>query len=493
MNFSLSTVIREKFLQYYPEEDLKLWFDPLILSYPQLSDFSGNSKLHLTAQKSSNNSTPNIAAHNTMPNAIQVDFPHSFFAEWFKNNFKQSFENCLAKIYGQNPLEIIYAFNNQLKKSYIKTVAELNKQNKSEGAFNKLSIEPENTYLTENSTDVCLLVKSDLGQSDNNFNFDSFLFNRKNEFPVAAAQKFAMGKGQNIFILYGANSSGKTHLLHAIYKELKNNISENLIFFSTLQNFKSSLKKFESPLLCFASFKYILLEDIHNCAGKPDLQENLALLFEFCDARKINLAVTTNEHPSSTALLPKKLKSIMESALVLELKKPDLDIRRKYVVQCCDNLNLNIKKEDAFNLARMYSDFRQIHGAILKISEFKELNQKAEDYSNIPLEHILKNSMPSQVSALTPDRIVSSAAAFFDIEPAEITGKSRKQDVVTARHICMYLCRELLGAQFGTIGSCFSGRDHSSVLYSVNKIKDLMQSNNDTNNMVTKVKNMCLK
>ena len=438
----LAKNIREKFLQHYPEEDLKKWFDPLVLSYP---------------------SSPGESVPSSPPE-LTVLFPHKLFADWWGSNYRDKFEQAVSSCLGRQP-DISYNFPgvSKLKPSLAQLPADL--------------AEP---------------AEESSGEAEHSF--ENFIFNRKNQFPHAAAQNFASGKTKGIFILFGPSGCGKTHLLQAIYNETKKNVPENFILINKLTEleifFVNSFKNSQSPLSYLRNFTHILIDDLDMAESRPLLQEQLITLLESAQDGQVKIAMTMRQRPWAMTLMNDKLRSLLESSLMIELKKPDLDVRRQYVDYSANNLNLQIKKDDALALARMYSGFRQIYGALLKVSSFRVLSQQAAEAK---LADILQTSVSDDQKRLTPDHIINSVAEYFKLTQAEITGKKRRQDIVQARHVAMYLCRELLGAQFGHIGACFSDRDHSSVLYSVNKISKMIKSNKDMHTLVTEVKNIIMK
>lgn len=445
----LSKSIREKFLKFYPDADLRRWLDPL--------EFNCGEDLEPDAG---------------MPENIQVVFPHNLFAEWFNSNFKKDFEDGLNKIYPDNKPNVTYSA-------------------KYGASGNNLLYAGQSSHAPHFVSER-RKIGSVAGHNEENL-FQSFLFNKKNIFPVEAALNFAQGGGQGVFIIYGATGMGKSHLLGAINQTLQSKINKKDILFSKLHEIESfyskTFKNYDSPLSYLGSFKYVLVDDVDECADNKNIQRLLSKFIEVAQNNGIRCAFTIKSRPADCAFFDEKFRSLLESGLVLELKKPDLDIKRQYANQCAQNNGVVLSKEEALTLARMFSEFRQIHGAMLKLSEYTSLSGGKK----LPLDEILKNSKSSSALKLTPDQIIFKVAEYFNLEPEQITGKNRRQDVVTARHLAMYLCRDLLEAQLGTIGEIFSGRDHSSVIYSVNKIKKLMPSNKDMNIMVTEVKNSCLK
>lgn len=440
--------IREKFLQYYPDEDLKKWFDPLVLNYTQPGQ----------------GETPPAAP-------LSVRFPHRFFADWWSANHKDKFERALRTCLGRQP-EINYSYS-------FSGTARLR---------HPALVKPSEDSAPPDFT------PAETPEAEARQSFDNFIYNRKNQFPFAAAKKFAEGGSHKLFILFGPSGSGKSHLLQAIYKEAKKNVPEKFILLSKISEletfFTKAFKNGQSILSYLRNFKYILIDDLDMAESSPTLQEQLGLLIECVEENRLNMAFTLRHKPGALSLVNEKLRSLLEAGLVIELKRPDLDVRRQYVDYTAAKLNLKLKKDDALALARMYGGFRQIHGALLKVSSFQVLSTQAAEAK---LADVLQTSFSEGRKRLTPDQIIGSVAEYFKIAPADITGKKRRQNIVLARHLSMYLCRDLLGAQFGHIGACFSDREHSSVLYSVNKINRLIKNDQDTHNLVTEMKNIIMK
>ncbi len=432
--------LRDLFLEEIPESELTTWFDPLVI------------------QQESNN--------------IRVCFPHRLFYEWFEANYRSYFEKKLGNFadFSSSPLYCDEAG----RPWHSGPRAGLNSLRQD---YNLLANRPDAVQ----------------GSSPNfAHTFENFLYNRKNEFPVSAAKEFAKLEGPGQLALYAAPGYGKTHLLAAIFQEMKTFVPENNIFFGKLEELETIIEnnaeKGNPFFLPFYDSKALLIDDFQECAGKPDVQKNLVRLLELCSEQKIYIALALDASPSACSYLSGRLRSLLESGLIIEIKKPDLDIKTRYIQTQNEKLNLRLKKEEILYLARLYSELRQIRGTLLKVLSFKSLKPRETDFV---LSDILKNSGISGAASLTPELVLACVAEQMNIPSESIRGKARSQQVVLARHLTMYLLRELLPVNLSLIGE-FMGRDHSSVVYSVNKIKEMMKTNKDINKLVTNLRNMCL-
>ncbi|MDR1125220.1 MAG: hypothetical protein LBM64_04045 [Deltaproteobacteria bacterium] len=438
--------LRDFFLGEIPETELEIWFDPLLF------------------QQDKNN--------------LQVRFPHRLFFEWFDANYRSSFEKKLNKFAASNLIPV-YCDHSGLcwPGDKLKT-----KKNTSYRLFtNKQSLE---------KTDEAVAVQSFAKTFSQTF--ENFLYNRKNEFPLSAAREFAKLEGPGQLAFYAAPGYGKSHILTAIFQEMRTYIHENSIFFGKLEELETIIENNKGKgnpfFLPFCDLKALIIDNFQECAGKPEFQKNLVKLLEQCSEQKIYLALSVDASPAACPYLSGRLRSLLESGLIIEIKKPDLDIKTRYIQGQNDKLGLHLKKEEILYLARLYSEFRQIHGTMLKVWSFKSLKPSDTDFV---LSDILKNSGVSGAVSLTPELVLNCVAEHMNLAAAGLRGKERSRQVVLARQLTMYLLRELLPVNLSLIGE-FMGLNHSSVVYSINKVKEMIKTNRDINKLVTNLRNMCL-
>ncbi len=404
--------LRRYLEQVYPSPELEQWFDPLIVRV------------------------------NRECREIHIAFPHVFFAGRFRDKVRMGFENhCLPLLQGWS-----------LRWSEPERVpAPARRASRSE--------KPRTGDLPlERHT------------------FSSFLHNRKNDFPLAAAKACAGNIGNPPYVplvIYGQSGAGKTHLLGAIANEAREHAPDYRFFCGPAASLPAG-----------EHFEAVFLDDLQR-ARKADLQERLVILLDMMAATG-GAFVCTIDAPPAASGLASGLAQRLGAGLVVELKKPDLDVRRRYAAGLCETYGLDAGKDAALSLAQRCMDFRAIDGAVNRARAYATLvpGREAE-----PVD--ILNAGPDQ-RVLTPEQIILTTARFFSLTPEHLTGKSRDKTTAEARRHAVTLCRELLGLSLPQLGRIFGGRDHSSIVYTIKKFKEIQSGNKDMHNTHARLKQMCL-
>lgn len=219
----------------------------------------------------------------------------------------------------------------------------------------------------------------------------------------------------------------------------------------------------------------------------PSVREELCLLLDrFMDQGK-PVIVAGVGRPKEWSL-GKALLSRLETGLWAELPEPDLDVRLRYAQQQAKFRRLPLSREQLLLIAQHCPDVRRLSGVILRVASHRSL--LGRDLSEQDMLNIVRQGGDS--SALTPQLIVSIVGEHCGVPAKEILGEKRRPDLVQARQLAMYLCRELLGHSYPVIGRMFGGKDHSTVMHGVKKIKLLQESDRLAHSMVTELTKACL-
>jgi chromosomal replication initiator protein len=325
------------------------------------------------------------------------------------------------------------------------------------------------------------------------YTFENFLHNKKNYFPWISAKEIAEKNNTefNPFVIFGMNSTGKTHLLRSIanYLVLEKKIDQGGIFLANTENLNNICKNKNESRESITSKDYLFIDDVHQLLHYESLQKELILIFDHFHEQKKQMIFCFTGALSLLDSLNPNLKSRLEWGLLVRVKKPDMDIRIRYIKQKCQEKRLHLSNEQILTIAEKFENIRTIQGIILKLFAFHKLvtpQLSAHDFQSI-LSSLDNGNNKKSVDF---EELVQLVCEEMDITPQEMLSKNRKKKAVMSRQICMYLARQFLPLSYPEIGKKFGNRDHSTVIYSVKKIEKIKEHNQETNNLL---KNMIAK
>ncbi len=428
----MKQALREHLLQTCSVEELLSWFDPLALS------FSKETK------------------------QVEVGFPHAFFGTWFEANMQSRFEAELSKFLGDG---LVVSYQN--------------------GS-------------TNSATSVAVPVVAKINfPFDPQFIFETFLINKKNYFPLASAREVTKQAGTlfNPFIICGRHGSGKTHLLRALANEVSKKTDQSKILLLSMDELQSLYRttfasdQFKArDYIC--SHNYLFIDDFQQIQKYENLQQEMTILFNHYYENKKQMVFTCLDKLSSYDFLGPTLLSRLEWGLIVNLKQPDLEIRIEYIQERSRIKKLTLSKEQILTLAQRFKDFRYLQGILIKLAAFRELVKK--ELSKKDFEHILNNTEENAAETLSPEHVIMAVAEYFNISVRDIKGNKRHASIALARQISMWLCKKLLPISYPVLGRSFGGKDHSTVLYSVKKIEQLRDDDEDLKSLLKELKKKCL-
>jgi len=314
------------------------------------------------------------------------------------------------------------------------------------------------------------------------YTFDSFVIGSSNRFAHAAALAVseAPATSYNPLFIYGEAGLGKTHLLHAIGRYVAEwHPNSTVQYVSTeqfLNDFVFALQHRTIPELHrrYRAVDLLLLDDIQFIEGKERFQEELFHTFNALHPRS-QIVLTSDRPPKKIATLEERLRTRFEWGLITDIQPPDLETRLAILRKKTETDRLQVSDEVMDYIAsRIQTNIRELEGALIRVTAYASLTR-----SEITLElaqNVLQSLLPNGNEArVTSDLVISVAADYFDVSPEEICSASRSRPLVTARQTAMYLCRELTDLSLPKIGERFGGRDHSTVIFAVNKVRQQMQ------------------
>ncbi len=319
------------------------------------------------------------------------------------------------------------------------------------------------------------------------FTFDNYVVGQSNRLAVAGAKAVATEPGTkyNPLFIYGQSGLGKTHLLHSIAQViLQNNPRFPLVYVSAQQfaeEFVNALQnnRIEQFRRSQRGVAVWLLDDVQFIAGKERTQEEIFHTFNYLHSLGKQIVLTSDRPPRDLYLMDERLRSRFESGLVADVQMPDTETRCAILLSKAVQEKVGLDTGVAMYLAEnVPGNIRMLEGALTKL-----VAQSSVD--NAPLSMDLAQQMVEQYyragSMAKPGfgQIVDAVSKHFKIPTDDIKGISRKAPIVHARHIAVYITREITGDSWKHIGSLFGDRDHTSMMHGYQKISEMMHGDKD--------------
>ena len=329
------------------------------------------------------------------------------------------------------------------------------------------------------------------------YTFETFVIGSSNRFAHAAAVAVAEApaKAYNPLFVYGDSGLGKTHLLHAIghyaqtlYTGVKVRYVSSEEFTNDFINMIRDGKQ-DGFRRRYRDVDVLLVDDIQFLENKEGTQEEFFHTFNTLHNASKQIVISSDRAPKRLVTLEDRLRSRFEWGLLTDVQPPELETRIAILRRKAIQEGLNAPPEVLEYIAsRISTNIRELEGALIRVTAFASLNRQSVDLQLA--EIVLKDLIPeAQGPQITIATIMGQTASYFGLSMEDLSGTSRSRVLVTARHIAMYLCRELTDLSLPKIGQQFGGRDHTTVMNADRKIRGLMRERRSIYNQVTELTN----
>ena len=341
---------------------------------------------------------------------------------------------------------------------------------------------------------------NDVSQLNPRYTFDTYVTGSSNRFAHATALAVAEApaRAYNPLFIYGGSGLGKTHLLHAIghYSQTLNPgirvkyvNSEVFVsdFIACVRDGNQDDGRMEGFKRRYREVDILLVDDIQFLQGKESTLEEFFHTFNSLHSSGKQVVLTSDQPPKALGGLDERLRSRFEWGLLADVQPPDLETRiailsRKGTAEGLD-LPFDVLEYIA---SRITTNIRELEGALIRVTAFASLNKQPVDQTLA--EMVLKDIISDPESQeITTSLIMAQTADYFGITIDDLCSANRSRTMVSARHIAMYLCRELTDLSLPKIGREFGGRDHTTVMSADKKIRTLMAERRSTFNQVTEL------
>ena len=336
---------------------------------------------------------------------------------------------------------------------------------------------------------------------DPNKNFSNFVIGDSNKLGFEASKKVSEDIAHyNPLYLYGGVGMGKTHLLNAIGLSLK---EKNRVMFISAERFMyqfvKSLKTNEMVKFkeYFRNTDILLIDDIQFMNGKEALQEEFFHTFNALIEKGSQIIISSDRPPNKLIKIQERIKSRFSGGLVVDIQKPDQELRKKIVEKKVEELKLlypnqiNISGEiQRFISSEIKMSIRELIGALNRIVSFSRIYNKAPNISETKI--ILKDLINMSENKVSVDLIQATVCRYFKINKSEMLSSRRSRYLVRPRQTAIYLTKILTSKSLPEIGREFANRDHTTVIHSVKTVEKLKSQSLEFSQNLDSLKNQIL-
>ena len=466
------------------------------------------------SNKLNNNKFSNLKTEILDWKIIQLEMKNKFgkdiFESWLKKIvFVEEFNNYIllsvptrfirdwiASRYLDQILQIIRSF----KKDIIRIEFKIEEQNLNK---NYSQVKIDNLEYLDNKENVSFIKDSYLqyNRIDPNKRFDNFITGSSNKLAFEASLKVSENISHyNPLYIYGGVGMGKTHLLNSIGFELKKNnkvmfISAERFMYQFVKSIKANdMVKFKEY---FRNTDILLIDDIQFMNGKEAMQEEFFHTFNALLDKGSQIILSADRAPNKLSRIQERIKSRFSGGLVVDIQKPDYDLRKKIVEKKVEELkNLypeqtKISKEvENFIGTEITGSIRELVGAVNRVVSFSRIYNKLPNLAETKI--VLKDLLNLNENKVSIDLIQTLVCKFFKISKNEMLSSRRSRYLVRPRQTAIYLSKLLTSKSLPEIGREFSNRDHTTIIHSVKTIEKLKEKNPEMVENINKLKNQIL-
>ena len=341
-----------------------------------------------------------------------------------------------------------------------------------------------------------------------NYTFSSFVVSSGTKFVYAAAKAVADNPGEsfNPLFIYGESGLGKTHLMQAIANDIAEKHPEKRVLYTTCDNF---LNEFIDTMISgkmnsrdrsaqfrahYRNVDVLMIDDIQFLAKKPGTQEEFFHTFNELFAQNKQIVLTSDKHPKEIATLEERLRTRFEGGLITDIQPPDLEtkiaiLKRKALERKCP------MPEDVLEFLASNSghDVRTLEGRLTKVLFASRLHEEPITLSLAQKALSESVSETEEKEEITHKTIINAVCSYYKQKREDLLGKGKKADLVKARQVCAFLMCEMLSLPLVSIGNLLGGRDHTTIMYSRDKMQELIKLNDRIAKEVDDIKNIILK
>jgi chromosomal replication initiator protein len=318
------------------------------------------------------------------------------------------------------------------------------------------------------------------------YTFDNFVEGKSNQLARAAATQVAQNPGvtYNPLFLYGGTGLGKTHLIHAIGNGIvEKNPNAKIVYMHSERFVQDMVKALQNNAIedfkrFYRSVDALLIDDIQLFANKDRSQEEFFHTFNALLEGNQQIILTSDRYPKEIDGVEERLKSRFGWGLTVIIEPPELETRVAILLSKAKQNRIDLPHEVAFFMAKkLRSNVRELEGALNRV--IANANFTGRPITIDFAKDALRDLLALQDKLVTIDNIIKTVAEYYKIKVADVLSKRRTRSIARPRQMAMALAKELTNNSYPEIGNSFSGRDHTTVIHAVKKIKQLRAEDHD--------------
>ena len=454
-----------------------------------------------------NKSSSNKLDWQSIQNEMKKKMGSEVYESWLKKiNFIEEFNNYIlisvptrfirdwiTSRYLDQILQIVKIFKKDLIRIEFKIVE------------NNINLENQNNrdISSKKNENVSFLKDTFLqyNRVDHNKRFENFVTGSSNKLAYEASLKVTENLSQyNPLYIYGGVGMGKTHLLNSIGFELKKRkkvmfIPAERFMYQFIKSIKANdMVRFKEY---FRNTDILLIDDIQFMNGKEAMQEEFFHTFNALLDKGSQIIVSADRSPNKLSRIQERIKSRFSGGLVVDIQKPDLELRKNIIEKKINELNklyadkIEISKEiKDFISLEISNSIRELVGAINRLISFSRIYNKLPNLAETKV--VLKDLLNINENKVTIDLIQTLVCKFFKISKNEMLSSRRSRYLVRPRQTAIYLTKILTPKSLPEIGREFSNRDHTTIIHSVKTIERLKENDKDMAENINNLKNQIL-
>jgi len=334
------------------------------------------------------------------------------------------------------------------------------------------------------------------------YRFENFVIGNSNQFAHDACLAVSQGSSHiyNPLFIYGGVGLGKTHLIHAVGNRLIEQFSKLKIIYVPSEKFTNEMvlairtNKMDDFMNRYRTIDVLLLDDIQFMIGKERSTEVFFHTFNaLYDSHKQIIVtsdrgpqkmVKSHKLPNDTIKMEERVTSRLSWGLIVDVQTPSVEEKTAILLKVAEQKSIDLPEEIALFLAEnlKIDNNRELIGALIRLSAFSSFNN--EQISIELAKKALKNFFITEDKILTSDDILKSTSSFYGVKINDLISKKRTKSISYARQISMFILKNKLNLSLQEIGNIFGGRDHSTVLHSINNIRIKLEDDKELQNTI---------